>query len=216
MKKTAFILLLICLHGIVFGQSINDANALYANKKYTEAYDAYSALQNAYSSAPVYWYNRGNAAYKSMKVAEAIWCYKKAIQLDPSYENAKFNLELAQKQVVDKIAVSPSKAFNKNIRNWLSVFPSGSLSIINLGVLALTVIFLLLFRANQQLHWRKIGYLCGVLFVVTLALSLTKYYVFKNNQEAVVSAGRLSIQSEPNSESTALFILHEGCSVCIL
>lgn len=216
MKKTAFILLLFCLQSIVFGQSLTDANALYANKKYTEAYEAYSALQNDYNSAPVYWYNRGNAAYKSSKLASAIWCYKKAIKLKPLYENAKFNLELAEKQVVDKIAVSPSKAFNSNVRNWLSVFPSGFLSVVNLIVLAFTVLFLLMYRSNQKLQWRRIGYACGVAFILTLALSLTKHYTFKNNQEGVISSGRVSIQSEPNAESTALFILHEGCSVYTL
>jgi tetratricopeptide (TPR) repeat protein len=214
MKKLALLLLLLGFGVSLFAQTIEEANTLYANKKYNEAYDAYSALESEWPTASTYWYNRGNAAYKLGKVAVAVWCYEKALQLNPSNDDVLFNLELARNNVVDKITVSPSHAFTSKVNRWMGLIPNVLLTWGNVLFLALAVMFLLLFRKKRsELKLRSLGYTMAILYLSTLALSLIKDNMANNLNEAIVSHGRLSIQAEPNTDASALFILHEGTKV---
>jgi tetratricopeptide (TPR) repeat protein len=214
MKKLALLLLLLGFGFSLFAQTIEEANTLYANKQYNEAYDAYSALENEWPNASTYWYNRGNSAYKLGMVAVSVWCYEKALQLDPSNDDILFNLELARNNVVDKITVSPSNAFTSKVNRWMGLIPGVLLTWGNVLFLALTVVFLLRFRKRRsQIKLRSLGYTMGILYLSTLALSLVKDKMADNLNEAIVSHGRLSIQAEPNADASALFILHEGTKV---
>jgi tetratricopeptide (TPR) repeat protein len=70
---------------------------LYARKQYGQAAFAY---ERAMQSAPKHhrpWLltNLGNAYFQQKKWTHAIRFYAKALQLDPTYERARFNLELA-------------------------------------------------------------------------------------------------------------------------
>ncbi len=85
-----------------------DGNVLYnlANTHYqlgnfdhaVEAFEAAESTLNDPSMKQKTHYNRGNAYYRKGDVEEAIKAYKKALELDPSDTDAKFNLEYARKQ----------------------------------------------------------------------------------------------------------------------
>tara|TARA_R110001592_G_scaffold359340_3_gene665702 strand:+ start:63636 stop:64376 length:741 start_codon:yes stop_codon:yes gene_type:complete len=214
MKKNAFLLLLLSLGLSVFAQTFEEANSLYANKQYNEAYEAYTALENTWLNSATYWYNRGNSAYKIGMVSASVWCYEKALKLDPSNDDILFNLELARNNVVDKITISPSYAFTSKVNRWMGLIPNALLTWGNLIFLILAVVFLLLFRKKRNLvKLRTFGYTMGILYISTLLLSLIKDEMANNQNEAIVTHGRLSIQAEPNSDASALFILHEGTKV---
>lgn len=214
MKKSLFILFCLVFGISVDAQSFEDANAMYAGKQYSEAYTAYSDLETEWSNSPTYWYNRGNSAYKSGMVAASVWCYEKALKLDPTNDDIAFNLELAHNNVVDKITVSPSNAFSGKVNKWLGMIPSALLVWFNVFCLLIGVVCLLLFRRNRQrIKLRTNGYILLLVYAATLVLSLAKDAISNNINEAVVASGRLSIQAEPNEGASALFILHEGTKV---
>lgn len=214
MKKSTFLLLLLCFGFIAKAQTFESANELYANKQYAEALESYQAIEQEWPNAPKYWYNRGNAAYKTGKVAEAVWSFEKALKLDPSNDDALFNLELAKNNVVDKITVSPSHAFSAKTNRWLGKIPNAILTWGNLLFLAAAIGLLLSFRRKRSIiKLRSLGYTMAILYLVTLSISLVKYKVSSQTKEAIVNDGRLSIQAEPNSDASALFILHEGTKV---
>lgn len=69
------------------------ASALYRNGNFNEAY-RYFAKDNDATGL----YNQGNALAKSGKIKEAIAKYEEVLKIEPSHEDAKFNLEYLKKQ----------------------------------------------------------------------------------------------------------------------
>ncbi len=92
-----------------FDQSPNDASLAYnlANSQYRLGqFD--QALQSFNQAAVITqdsklkqkaYYNAGNASFNLGKLKQAINSYKKALELDPNDMDAKYNLELSQKQL---------------------------------------------------------------------------------------------------------------------
>lgn len=77
--------------------NLQAGNELYDEGKFEEAIDRY---QKALGSddpqvLEVAYYNLGNCYLKLGKASQAIDCYENALLIDPSDEEAKYNLELA-------------------------------------------------------------------------------------------------------------------------
>jgi SH3-like domain-containing protein len=52
--------------------------------------------------------------------------------------------------------------------------------------------------------------------VITFLLSLQKFQILKNQQEAIVFSPTVTVKSSPTPNSVDLFVLHEGSKVKIL
>ena len=86
-----------------FASGANErAEELYAAKQYVEAADMYAEMFQYGESAALY-YNYANALYKSNQIGLAILNYERALRLDPTNEDIKFNLEFVNKMKTDKI-----------------------------------------------------------------------------------------------------------------
>jgi tetratricopeptide (TPR) repeat protein len=108
-RKNIFkIRFLLCLLLLVSTQSMlvkagsityERANQLYHNQAYAEANELYLQMiaENVVNGS-VY-YNAGNSFFKLNKTGSAIWCYKKALQWEPSNIAFKENLAIAQKKL---------------------------------------------------------------------------------------------------------------------
>ena len=79
--------------------SYNLGNALYRQKKYEEAGQAYANsldMKNP-DSLSKGWYNLGNSMFQQQKLDESINAYKEALRNNPNDEQARYNLAMAQK-----------------------------------------------------------------------------------------------------------------------
>jgi len=79
----------------------NVGNAQYKKSKFEEAlkeYDASLASDNVIHQSQAY-YNMGNSLYRLGKLPESILMYKKALELNPDDEDAKYNLEFVRQQL---------------------------------------------------------------------------------------------------------------------
>jgi len=72
------------------------AAAQYKSNQYEEVLKSLDELEGAEN-----WYNKGNALARLARYPEAIEAYKKALELEPEHEDAKYNKELVEKQVQD-------------------------------------------------------------------------------------------------------------------
>ncbi len=82
----------------------NLAKSLYKQKRWDEAAGLFGriAVDSLHrSSAAATWYDNGNALFQQRKLEEAIEAYKQSLRINPSDQEAKFNLAYAQK-LLDK------------------------------------------------------------------------------------------------------------------
>ena len=110
MKKWLVILSLLLQTGWGMAQepdASQQAETFYREGKYQEAAGIYNQiLTQGLESAKLY-YNLGNCYYKLGENTKAILNYERSLLLNPGDADARYNLKMAQNQVVDKIEVLP-------------------------------------------------------------------------------------------------------------
>ena len=196
-----------------------NANKLYENGEYKEAEKMYvQLLEKDYISDDLH-YNLGNALFKTNQLAKAILHYEKALKINPSNEDAAYNLELANNKTIDKVEAIPDLFLYRwwqAIYNFLSVDHWAKLTVI-LFTLALLGFSLFLFSSAISL--RKLGFYSILIFTF---LALASWFLasqhnkaFSAEKSAIIMLPTVNILSAPSEGSSQLFVLHEGTKVNI-
>ena len=195
------------------------ADSAYINNDFASAAYLYeNILANQGESADIY-YNLGNSYYKMDNIAKAIVNYEKALVLNPSDGDIRFNLELAQSKTVDKITPMSEiflVTWMKNLMNIMSEKGWAKLAIISF---ILMLLMLTLYFFGKKIAIKKIGFITAIclLFVCILSnfISSSQKEKAQNHGSAIIMAPSVTIKSTPNEGGTDLFILHEGRKVNI-
>ncbi|MBI1184714.1 tetratricopeptide repeat protein [bacterium] len=199
--------------------SFKTANEHYQNNNYQAALKGYQIILNqGYESADLY-YNLGNAYYKQNEYALSIWAYEKALLLKPDFEEAKVNLELANRTVTDKVQPMPRIAwwyYWQKIKQLFTVKTWTILSIIGAWLLAAGLFFLL----NSRKHaLKRTGiYLSFIGFAFAVfcgAIAMNKNHLMHNPHAAIVTTSNVYVKSAPEEESADLFVIHSGLKVSL-
>ena len=214
-----FISLVFCFNAFSIAQSntLKQANSLYIKGDYLSAAKQYEKILSNEGVAPELYFNLGNAYYKTNELGRSILNYERALRLAPSYEDARFNLEMAQLKVVDNSVQSSTFFLGRWIENFIKLFTSNEwlYSSFALFVLTLTLVFLFIFGAT--LFVRKTSFHTAVVLLVLSVLSFVFAGVRKdqliNHREAIVMTGVVTVKSSPDKSGTDLFQLHEGTKV---
>ncbi|UTW62124.1 tetratricopeptide repeat protein [bacterium SCSIO 12741] len=196
------------------------ANEAYEQGEYDTAVSLYSQVVNAgYSSARLY-YNLGNAFFKSEQLAPAILYYEKAAKLAPADGDIRFNLEMANSQIYDKIESVPTPFLEQSwsfFRNLLSARGWGVLTLICFtGFLALLAFYLI----TPGVSLKRISFF-GFMVLLFLAIigfvagQSARNYILSKDQ-AIVFSPSLNVKAEPKNSSADLFVIHEGTKVSVL
>ncbi|MFT5876835.1 MAG: tetratricopeptide (TPR) repeat protein [Salibacteraceae bacterium] len=198
----------------------NKGNSAFQNQDFESAVQSYSSiLESGFESADLY-YNTANCYYKLNRPTQAILYYEKALKLHPTGKDILYNLELANKQIVDKIETLPVPFYSEW---WIVLTHSLHMDIFGFFSIAFMLIsvFLLLlyFRTNTALVKRLSFFLTIVALLASALTFLFAKSQFQRNYEssnAIIISSRVNIYSAPNTTSTTLFILHDGLKVAIL
>lgn len=199
----------------------NEAGAAYEMGEWTSAIETYDAISSMGVESPQLYYNMGNAYYRLGDYANAVLYYERALKLDSSLTDAQFNLEHVNGLLQDKIDVVPEFFLKEWLRNLSRTMSSNSWAWLSLGLLAVTLGLLLVFRLASSITWRRAGFFTGLvaLLIMVAALSFSAWQRndYMAHDEAVVMKTVTSVKSSPSSDnSTDLFILHEGTKVHVL
>ena len=217
-----FLSLILCFGLSAFSQTnaVKLANDLYIKGDYSNAAKQYEKILSNKGVAPEIYYNLGNTFYKSNEIGRSILNYERALRLSPSFDDAKFNLELAQLKVVDNIVPSPTFFIGRWIQNLIKLMTSNQWLFISAGVFILCLVSALLFIFAFSRYTRKISFnFAVVLFGIslfTLVFAGVRKGQMMNHSEAIVMSGVISVKSSPDKSGTDLFQLHEGAKVSIL
>lgn len=197
------------------------AGQYYADGDWEKALSVYTSIDRLGLESPYLYCNIGNAFFKSQDYPHAILYYEKALKLDPSCSDARYNLQVASGFVQDKIDPVPEFVLKSWTRSICYMLDSNAWAWSALVFLAVAVSMLLLFLLSGSRAGRKTGFALAVVFAVFTAASFS-FSVWQKNDymradSAIVMVPVTSVKSSPSEEvSKDLFILHEGTKVRIL
>jgi len=222
MKKLIVILLLAFTAGIVYGANDselwNDAAKAYSEKDYEGAVTIYQQLAQKGESAPLY-YNYANALFKAGYTGRAILYYERALRLDPSNEDIKYNLEFANLSKTDKIDKVEPFFVVEWYRDLTNLMTSNMWANVSLVLFLLAMVMFLVYRFGKLLNLRKVAFSLFIVFIVFFVVTMGHAFYSKNrvvnNPEAILMAGSETARSTPDDSGTEVFVIHEGTKVKI-
>lgn len=199
----------------------NAANAAYVEGRWSDAAAGYERISGMGLESAALYCNTGDAFFKEGNVPMAILYYERALKLDPSYEDARYNLDLLKMMIQDRIDPVPEFILKVWARKVCYVMDSDSWAWCFIGLLAVTLALVLLFLLAPGTGSRRAGFFTGIvtlmLAVSALSFSIWQKRDYMSADEAIVMRPVTSVKSSPSSESSMdLFILHEGTKVKII
>ena len=199
----------------------NAGVAAYTEGDYAQALRDWKDVQATGMMSRELYYNLGNAYFKTGEIAPAILWYERALRLDPSDADVRYNLEFARAQTQDKIDEVPEIFFEQWRHALCYLLPSNTWAALSLVFFGITVALVLLFLLGSTSARRRTGFFTAI---VTLLLALLGWDFARwqraearRQDMAVVMRPVSSVKSSPSAESAKdLFILHEGTRVKVL
>lgn len=193
----------------------------YADGYWREASDSWNRIIELGYESPDLYYNIGNAEFKANNLSAAILAYERALKVDPSHKDARFNLEYAASLCQDKIEPVPEFFIRTWVRRLCWMLSSDVWAILGLVFLAFTLALLLLFLLSSRRTARAAGFYSSIAAMLLCAVCLSFAFVqksgYRSADSAIVTRAVASVKSAPGSSlSTDLFVLHEGTKVRIL
>lgn len=228
LKKVASVVILLLSLGASMNIQAKDLDSLwtagvqaYTDGKFADASTAWTSIEESGQKSAKLYYNLGNAWFKQGNYPKAILNYERALRLDPSYSDARYNLEFTGNFVQDKIEPVPEFILKSVARKVCYVMGSNAWAVIFLVLLAAALMMGLLFLLGSSVGKRRAGFYCGIVLLLLSAGALSFSAWQKSDSmktdTAIVMSPVSSVKSSPSSGSSKdLFVIHEGTKVTIL
>lgn len=228
LKKVASVVILLLSLGSSMNIQAKDLDSLwtagvqaYTDGKFADASTAWTSIEESGRKSAKLYYNLGNAWFKQGNYPKAILNYERALRLDPSYSDARYNLEFTGNFVQDKIEPVPEFILKSVARKVCYVMSSNVWAVIFLVLLAAALMMGLLFLLGSSVGKRRAGFYCGIVLLLLSAGALSFSAWQKSDSmktdTAIVMSPVSSVKSSPSSGSSKdLFVIHEGTKVTIL
>lgn len=201
-------------------QEFAKANFYYNESRYDTALVIYEKIMNdGYVSASLL-YNIGNTYFKLRNYPMAILHYEKALKIDPTNEDTKHNLAIANALITDKIEPMPVFFMTKWWRNVGNLHSANGWAKASLIFFAILLLILFGYITARTSGMRKITFFTGILTLVLVICSLIfayqKHIYINEHNEAIVMTPTITVKSSPSSSGVDLFVLHEGTKVEVI
>ena len=199
----------------------NAANAAYVDGRWADAVADYELISGMGLESAALYCNTGDAYFKDRNIPMAILYYERALKVDPSYEDARYNLTLLNSMIQDRIEPVPEFVLKAWARDLCYVMDSSAWAACFIVFLALTLGLVLLFLLAPTAAGRRTGFFTGIvtllLALIALSFSVWQKNDYNDADNAIVMRPVTSVKSSPAAgASTDLFILHEGTKVKIV
>ncbi|MEG1586084.1 MAG: tetratricopeptide repeat protein, partial [Bacteroidales bacterium] len=203
MKKIFLFLLMLGACSIIYAQGSLSDQAVEAYKlgDYSKSASLYEEIAKTEGISADLYYNMGNAFFKDKQYPMAILNYERALLMDPAFSDAKFNLELAKLQTVDKIV--PIHEFF--LTSWFNAIrncqSSNAWSYWGIGCFLLTMAGLFLYTFSRKSLLRKIGFFGGIILLVVSIFS--NIFAFRQKEKlelrehAIVFTPTVTVKGSP-------------------
>lgn len=223
--KSLFLTILLFLPSI-FASADTDliqlADSAYTADDFKEAADAYLHVLNTEGSSAQLYYNLGNCYYRLDEIGKAILCYERSLRLDPTFNDARANLEFVNSKIVDRPGErgtfignaldSMASSAHSNLWAWLA-----------LGCFLLTVIGVVAYFFSDTISIKKIGFFGSFASIIISAcflfLSLRAASISSADNVAIITSPSSILSTSPRvpkDRNQEAMLLHEGTKVTII
>lgn len=196
------------------------ANDAYAAKEFVKAAELYQEVVDKGLVSFDLYYNLGNAYYRSGEVGPSVLYYEKALKMDPSNEDAIFNLKVANLKVADRVEPLQDAFFFRFVNELLLKRSPDGWSHWALVLLWVSLLFGIGYLFMKNLLLKRLLFAFGFLlllgFVGLSLISLRQIDYEQSTKEGVIMVTNSYVKSAPDNTSTDLFILREGVKVRLL
>ena len=224
MRKLFMLLFVIFFISMGFGQdneqTFENANTAYNSGQFEKALLQYKQILESGEHSAALYFNMGNCYYRLNDVAESIFFFEKAKQLNPFDKDISINSAFAQNMAIDAVELLPTSQVTKFKEGLFELFNQEGWAVVLILLSWLLVIFWVLYLKNKTPLSKRIFFVSTLLTALFLAGSVS-ISVIKSTDEAATTYGilfneKIEVWAEPNARSEGLFILHEGTKVQLL
>ena len=202
----------------------------YSAKEYQVACDALEHVaQLGYANAELY-YNLANAYFKlgeqqeipfsNGELGRAILNYRRALRLDPTMEDARYNLDIAIDYTNDAESL-PEGVLSSMWSTISGIMSSNGWATLSVILFVTTLCLMLLYLLSQHIILRKISFFVAIaslfLFVFSTIFSLSQRSLLEDSKTSVViSSDVVSVHASPDYSSKVIRQPSQGVTVEIL
>ena len=222
--KALHIIIFLCVANLLNAQPniISQADEAYMADKFETAMELYQDALKLEGSSPQLYYNMGNTAYRLGYLGDAVLYYKRALKQDPSFTDARTNLEFVQTKLVDEQTHNKSLT-TKITENVMFLMTPNAWAIVGIIFLIVFLYFLSQYILGSTVGIRKISFFGGLaaiaLCVLTTYIAFYSSTMARDNREAVITSPVVQLSTVPRvptDKSQQAFTLHEGTLVEII
>jgi tetratricopeptide (TPR) repeat protein len=191
-------------------------NEAYLHGDYKAATDAYEQVLNAGVVHQDLEYNLANAYFRLDRVGPAILHYERALQLDPSQEDAEFNLRLARDTAASRWQDRLQGADKDPL--WIRVlapFTLGGLGLLFLGLYG--ALFLLALAVYLLPRGGSLRVVAAALLAFNLlgaggagTLLFGRWWLENRVEQGIALPDELAVKEGPDGNDQTAFLIHAG------
>ena len=227
MTKYIYVILAIALSCVLNASAapttVEQANDAYGNEHYNKALELYLNAEKNQGTSSQLCYNIANTYYRLKDVPRAILYYERALILDPSNDDARFNLNFVRERAVINEA-SGDTYFSTRIEAWVSAFSSNTWATTGIVAFILCLIALAAYFFMDNVTVRKLGFFGGIiLLIVAVTANVCAFYMHSKavnrNSAIVMTIGPVQVSTAPRTpkdKSEVAFEIKEGYKVNVL
>lgn len=202
-----------------FEEKFKEGNRLYTAGQFNDALKIYSEIAESEFESPELFFNMANCYYRLNNVGLSIYWYKKAELLNPSDDDIKYNLELANLRVQNQPPEMPQTAVSAFYENLVLSFPIQVWGMASLIFFALFLGLIFLKIKSKTSKRKKLAVIFAALALMialtTILFTSSQYKKVSSNDKAVVISRESIVKSAPGQGGTDLFPVYEGFYVKI-
>ena len=202
--------------------NIDRANQAYKQELYNEALKLYLQEAEKTGVSSALYCNIGDTYYRLKDNVHAVLYYERALLLDPSNSDARFNLEFVRGKMQ-----LPDDAGDSWFSNWVdqtvSRFSSNTWAIIAIITFLLFLAGVAVYMFMDNVLMRKIGFFGGaVLIVACILANLAAFHVYNKataGNGAIIMPETVTLSKaprEPRDKEQEAFQLRQGTRVEIV
>jgi tetratricopeptide (TPR) repeat protein len=186
----------------------------YQNGDFQAAVEDFSTLAGSGLENAELFYNLGNAYLKKGDLGHAVLWYERALKLDPTDPDLKFNLDYALSLTKDQKSES-ALSLSRIFFFWKYHLSADAIKSTAIVLNLIFWLFLLVGHLRQKQKLQRIAYVALVFAGLFAATALYNFYESSFRPQAVVLSPEVSIRSGLSDDATELFRLHAGTKIRI-